>query len=64
MAVMYFLRMGEAIKESTVCGHHIYKEVWRPVCGQEFAVRKHTVEERVEDGEWRWQTIYEKRCHV
>ena len=36
MAVMYAscsLRMeGE---ESVACGHHIYKEVWRPVVGQE-----------------------------
>ena len=29
---------GEAIEESIVCGHHIYKEVWRPVIGQEFPV--------------------------
>ena len=29
---------GEAIKESVVRGHHIYKEVWRPVIGQELPV--------------------------
>ena len=28
---------GEA-KESVVCGHHIYKEVWRPVIEQELPV--------------------------
>ena len=42
MAVMhasYSLRMErEAIKESVVCGHHIYKGVWRPVTGHEFPV--------------------------
>ena len=27
--------MEEAIKESVVSDHHIYKEVWRPVSGQE-----------------------------
>ena len=33
----YSLRM-EAIKESVVCGHHIYKEVWSPVIEQEVQV--------------------------
>ena len=35
----YSLRMErEAIKESVVRGHHIYKEVWRAVIGQELPV--------------------------
>ena len=42
MAVMYvsysFKNEGEAIKESVVRGHHIFKEVWRPVIGQELPV--------------------------
>ena len=29
---------GEAIEESIVRGHHKYKEVWRPVIGQELPV--------------------------
>ena len=29
---------GEAVKQSVVRGHHIYKKVWRPVIGQELAM--------------------------
>ena len=29
---------GEAIEESVVHGHHMYKEVWKPVIGQELPV--------------------------
>ena len=37
--VSYSLRMeGEAVKQSVVRGHHIYKKVWRPVIGQELAM--------------------------
>ena len=33
------LRMeGEAVKESIVRGHHIYKEVWGPITEQELPV--------------------------
>ena len=37
MYASYSLRMeGEA--KSVVCVHHVYKEVWRPVIGQELPV--------------------------
>ena len=55
--VVYSLRMEEeAVKESVVCGHHIYKEVLRSVYGQEFSMWKLAVNERAGDGEWHWQT--------
>ena len=35
----YSLRKkGEAVKENIVRGYHMYKEVWRPVIGQELPV--------------------------
>ena len=39
MYASYSLRMeGETVKQSVVCGHHIYKKVWRPVIRQELAM--------------------------
>ena len=39
MYASYSLRTeGEAVKESIVCGHHIHKEVWGPITGQELPV--------------------------
>ena len=31
-------REAVAVKESVVRGHHVYKEVWRPIIGQELPV--------------------------
>ena len=37
--VSYSSRMeGEAVQQSAVHGHHIYKKVWRPDIGQELPV--------------------------
>ena len=39
MYASYSLRMeGEAVQQSAVHGHHIYKKVWRPDIGQELPV--------------------------
>ena len=34
---------SKLVKESVVCGHHIYKEVWSPVVGELLPVLQESI---------------------